>query len=61
MFWYLQEIDYTKEAANAELFAKNFKNMDYVKVPTIYWEYTTPQVLISCNHKPLTHNYWILA
>ena len=39
-----QEIDYTKEAANAELFASNFKNMDYVKVPTIYWDYTTPQV-----------------
>ncbi|KAL3527835.1 hypothetical protein ACH5RR_012491 [Cinchona calisaya] len=40
-----QEIDYKKEAANAELFASNFKNMDYVKVPTIFWEYTTPQVL----------------
>ncbi|KAL2498739.1 hypothetical protein Adt_24289 [Abeliophyllum distichum] len=40
-----QEIDYTKEAANAEKFANNFKDMDYVKVPTIYWEYTTPQVL----------------
>ncbi|KAL7230817.1 hypothetical protein ACSBR2_009159 [Camellia fascicularis] len=40
-----QEIDYTKEAANAELFANNFRNMDYVKVPSIYWEYTTPQVL----------------
>ncbi|XP_052190132.1 protein ACTIVITY OF BC1 COMPLEX KINASE 8, chloroplastic isoform X1 [Diospyros lotus] len=40
-----QEIDYTKEAANAELFSDNFRNMDYVKVPTIYWEYTTPQVL----------------
>lgn len=39
-----QEIDYTKEAANAELFASNFKDMDYVKVPAIYWEYTTPQV-----------------
>ncbi|KAL0381578.1 UNVERIFIED_CONTAM: protein ACTIVITY OF BC1 COMPLEX kinase, chloroplastic [Sesamum angustifolium] len=32
-----------KEAANAEQFADNFKNMDYVKVPTILWEYTTPQ------------------
>ncbi|XP_042017390.1 protein ACTIVITY OF BC1 COMPLEX KINASE 8, chloroplastic-like [Salvia splendens] len=41
-----QEIDYTKEAANAEKFADNFKNMDYVKVPSIYWEYTTPQVLV---------------
>ncbi|KDP35226.1 hypothetical protein JCGZ_09385 [Jatropha curcas] len=40
-----QEIDYTKEAANAELFASNFKDMDYVKVPKIFWEYTTPQVL----------------
>ncbi|KAG6482081.1 hypothetical protein ZIOFF_058708 [Zingiber officinale] len=40
-----QEIDYTKEAANAEKFSKNFKDMDYVKVPNIYWEYTTPQVL----------------
>ncbi|CAA0823565.1 ABC2 homolog 13 [Striga hermonthica] len=41
-----QEIDYTKEAANAEQFANNFKDMDYVKVPSIYWEYTTPQVLV---------------
>lgn len=40
-----EEIDYTKEAANAELFAKNFESMDYVKVPNIYWDYTTPQVL----------------
>ncbi|KAH7652663.1 Cadmium-transporting ATPase protein [Dioscorea alata] len=40
-----QEIDYTKEAANAELFAQNFKDMDYVKVPNVFWEYTTPQVL----------------
>ncbi|KAG0469764.1 hypothetical protein HPP92_016464 [Vanilla planifolia] len=40
-----QEIDYKKEAANAELFAKNFKDMDYVKVPNIFWEYTTPQIL----------------
>lgn len=39
-----QEIDYTKEADNAELFASNFKDMDYVKVPTIVREYTTPQV-----------------
>ncbi|CAN1319574.1 Protein ACTIVITY OF BC1 COMPLEX KINASE 8, chloroplastic [Linum perenne] len=40
-----QEIDYTKEAANAEKFASNFKDMPYVKVPNIVWEYTTPQVL----------------
>ncbi|OIW17866.1 hypothetical protein TanjilG_14112 [Lupinus angustifolius] len=40
-----QEIDYTKEATNAELFASNFKNMSYVKVPAIVWDYTTPQIL----------------
>ncbi|XP_023003223.1 protein ACTIVITY OF BC1 COMPLEX KINASE 8, chloroplastic-like [Cucurbita maxima] len=40
-----QEIDYTKEAANAEQFANNFKSLDYVKVPSIFWDYTTPQVL----------------
>ncbi|KAI7755551.1 hypothetical protein M8C21_014092 [Ambrosia artemisiifolia] len=40
-----QEIDYTKEAENAELFASNFKDLEYVKVPNIYWKYTTPQVL----------------
>ncbi|KAK6922941.1 ABC1 atypical kinase-like domain [Dillenia turbinata] len=40
-----QEIDYTKEAANAEQFADNFKAMEYVKVPKIFWDYTTPQVL----------------
>ncbi|XP_020571328.1 uncharacterized protein LOC110018375 [Phalaenopsis equestris] len=40
-----QEIDYTKEAANAELFSSNFKDMEYVKVPKVFWEYTTPQVL----------------
>jgi hypothetical protein len=38
------------EASNAELFASNFKEMEYVKVPAIYWEYTTPQVPIS-NHE----------
>ncbi|KAJ6419534.1 hypothetical protein OIU84_029605 [Salix udensis] len=29
-----QEIDYTKEGANAELFASNFKELEYVKVPS---------------------------
>ncbi|KAG2659306.1 protein ACTIVITY OF BC1 COMPLEX KINASE 8, chloroplastic-like [Panicum virgatum] len=40
-----QEIDYTKEAFNAEKFAENFKKLDYVKVPEVHWKYTTPQVL----------------
>ncbi|KAL3684596.1 hypothetical protein R1sor_002618 [Riccia sorocarpa] len=40
-----EEIDYCKEAENSQLFANNFKDMDYVKVPRVYWELTTPQVL----------------
>lgn len=45
--WVLyQEIDYSKEGANAEKFAENFKDLDYVKVPGIYWKYSTPQVYI---------------
>jgi hypothetical protein len=41
---FYQEIDYMKEAFNAEKFAENFKKLDYVKVPEIYWAHTTPQV-----------------
>ncbi|TKY60342.1 Pentatricopeptide repeat-containing protein mitochondrial [Spatholobus suberectus] len=44
VLYHCQEIDYTEEAANSELFASNLQNMDYVKVPTIIWDYTTPQV-----------------
>ncbi|KAL4354781.1 hypothetical protein GQ457_06G025720 [Hibiscus cannabinus] len=40
-----QGIDYTKEAANLELFTRDFKDMDVVKVPSIYWKYTTPSVI----------------
>ncbi|KAG0610049.1 hypothetical protein M758_7G035000 [Ceratodon purpureus] len=40
-----EEIDYTKEADNAERFARNFKDMPYVKAPGIYREFSTAQVL----------------
>lgn len=41
-----QEIDYTKEATNAEKFAYNFREMPYIKVPTIIREFSTAQVCI---------------
>ncbi|GJP44196.1 hypothetical protein CLOM_g3584 [Closterium sp. NIES-68] len=41
-----EEIDYTKEGKNADRFRENFKDMDYVKVPTVYWQYTTSQMLV---------------
>jgi hypothetical protein len=40
-----QEIDYTQEGRNACLFAENFKDTPWVKVPEVYWEHCAPQVL----------------
>jgi len=40
-----EEIDYINEGRNAERFAHNFRNNSQVKVPSIYWRYTTHRVL----------------
>lgn len=40
-----EEIDYVNEGRNAELFARNFQDNPYVKVPVIYWRYTSTHVL----------------
>ncbi|MEM8639514.1 MAG: AarF/ABC1/UbiB kinase family protein [Cyanobacteria bacterium P01_G01_bin.54] len=40
-----EEVDYLQEARNAEHFATNFRDDDTVKVPAIYWRYTTHRVL----------------
>ena len=40
-----EEIDYEKEADNAERFKKNFAEFDYVKVPEIIRSHTNSQVL----------------
>ena len=40
-----EEIDYLNESRNAELFAANFQNDPLVKVPGIYWRYTSAKVL----------------
>ena len=39
------EIDYLHEADNCERFAEDFKGVDYVRVPRVYRELTTPRVL----------------
>ncbi|KAG1669298.1 hypothetical protein FOA52_014859 [Chlamydomonas sp. UWO 241] len=41
-----QEIDYTLEGKNADLFRKNFEGVDWVRVPKVYWQYTSPEVLV---------------
>jgi predicted unusual protein kinase regulating ubiquinone biosynthesis (AarF/ABC1/UbiB family) len=40
-----EEIDYLNEARNAEKFATNFHNDPTVKVPAIYWRYSSRRVL----------------
>lgn len=40
-----EEIDYLNEGRNAEKFATNFRNDPRVKVPAIYWRYTSTLVL----------------
>ena len=40
-----EEIDYINEGRNAEKFAHNFRNDPQVKVPGIYWNYTSTHVL----------------
>ncbi|NDJ24865.1 AarF/ABC1/UbiB kinase family protein [Nostoc sp. B(2019)] len=40
-----EEIDYLNEGRNADTFRRNFRGYDWVKVPRIYWRYTTSRVL----------------
>ncbi|WP_107669066.1 AarF/ABC1/UbiB kinase family protein [Cyanothece sp. BG0011] len=40
-----EEIDYVNEGRNAEKFAANFREDDDVKVPVIYWSYSSDRVL----------------
>uniref|UniRef100_A0A9J2PLK6 ABC1 atypical kinase-like domain-containing protein n=1 Tax=Ascaris lumbricoides TaxID=6252 RepID=A0A9J2PLK6_ASCLU len=39
------ELDFTNEAANAERVRTMYAHLDYLKVPKIYYEYTTDRVL----------------
>lgn len=40
-----QEIDYTLEGKNADRFRENFQDTEWIKVPKVLWDYTTPEVL----------------
>ncbi|WP_322878341.1 ABC1 kinase family protein [Pseudocalidococcus azoricus] len=41
----LQEIDYIREGQNADRFRQNFQAEPHIRVPKIYWTYTTSRVL----------------
>ncbi len=40
-----EEIEYLNEGRNADTFRRNFRAHDWVKVPRVYWRYTSPRVL----------------
>ncbi|URE35537.1 ABC1 family [Musa troglodytarum] len=40
-----QEIDYINEGKNADRFRRDFRNIKWVRVPLIYWDYTSRKVL----------------
>ena len=42
----LNELDYLKEGRNIDRFYKNFLNSETVKVPKVYWDFTTKRVLV---------------
>ncbi|RYR00815.1 hypothetical protein Ahy_B07g088924 isoform A [Arachis hypogaea] len=40
-----QEIDYINEGKNADKFRRDFRNVKWVRVPLVYWDYTAKKVL----------------
>lgn len=39
------EIDYLNEGRNADTFRRNFRQVEWVRVPRVYWRYTSSRVL----------------
>ncbi|MCE5333334.1 MAG: AarF/ABC1/UbiB kinase family protein [Desulfobacteraceae bacterium] len=42
----VRELDMTVEAGSIEKFAQNFKGVDEIYIPKVYWDYTTRSVLV---------------
>ena len=40
-----EEIEYLQEGRNADTFRRNFRQEDWVRVPRVYWRYSSPRVL----------------
>lgn len=40
------ELDYRREGRNVERFRRNFQEVPTVRVPAVYWDYTTRRVLV---------------
>ena len=42
----VKELDYTREARNVERMTRNFRDEPGIKFPKIYWEYTSPYMMV---------------
>jgi ubiquinone biosynthesis protein len=42
----VKELDFTRDGRNADRMARNFKDMPGIHFPKIYWEFTSPKVLV---------------
>ena len=42
----IKELDFTRDARNADRMARNFRDVPDIRFPKIYWEFTTPKVLV---------------
>jgi len=40
------ELDYDREGRNADRFRENFKAEGYVYIPKVFWEFTTPRIMV---------------
>ncbi|OPY37192.1 MAG: putative ubiquinone biosynthesis protein UbiB [Methanoregula sp. PtaU1.Bin051] len=41
-----KELDFTRDARNADRMARNFKEVPGIRFPRIYWEYSSPKMLV---------------
>jgi ubiquinone biosynthesis protein len=42
----VKELDFTRDARNAERMTRNFRNEPGIRFPKIFWEFSSPQVLV---------------
>ncbi len=40
------ELNYVREGRNADKFRENFAHEPYIYIPRVYWDYTTPRLLV---------------
>jgi ubiquinone biosynthesis protein len=42
----VKELDFTRDGRNADRMARNFRNVPGIRFPKIYWEFSSPRVLV---------------